>query len=42
MKHNSIYIIGISEGEEKEQEIENMFEKTITKNFPNVVRKKIM
>ena len=33
---NNICIIGIPEGEEKEQEIENLFEKIITENFPNL------
>ena len=40
MKHNNIHIIGISEGEEKEQGIENLFEKTMAENFPNLVRGK--
>ena len=33
MKHNIIRIIGIPEGEEKEQRIENLFEKVIMENF---------
>ena len=41
MKINNIWIIGIPE-EEKEQGIENMFEKIITENFPNLEREKIM
>ena len=41
MKRN-ICITGILEGEEKEQGIENLFEKTMTENFPNLVREKIM
>ena len=32
MKHNNINIIGISEGEEKEQDIENLFEIIMMKN----------
>ena len=40
MKHN-ICIIGISEREEKEQGIENMFEKIMTENFPDLVREKV-
>ena len=40
MKHNNICIIGIPEGEEKEQEIENLFEKVMMENFPNLMREK--
>ena len=40
MKYNSIEITGIPEGEEKEQEIENLFEKIVTVNFPNQERGK--
>ena len=40
MKHN-IHIIGISEGEEKEQGIENMFEKIMMEYFPNLMREKV-
>ena len=40
MKHNNICIIGIPEGEEKDQGIENLFEKVMTKNFLNLVREK--
>ena len=42
MKHNNIRIIGIPEGEEKEQGIETLFEKIITENFLNLERRKIM
>ena len=38
MKHNNICIIGISEGEEEEQGIENLFEKVMMENFPNLTR----
>ena len=31
-------IIGMSEGEEKEKEIENLFEKIMTEKFPNSVK----
>ena len=41
MKHNDIHIIGIAEGEEEEQEIENLFEKVMMENFPNVMREKV-
>ena len=37
MKHNNIHIIGIPEGEE-EQGIENLFEKVMMENFPNLMR----
>ena len=40
MKHNNICIMGISEGDEKEQGIENLFEKIMTENFPNQERGK--
>ena len=36
-KHSNIWIIGSSEKEEEEQEIENLFEK-IMKNFPNLAK----
>ena len=36
-KHSNIWIVGVPEGEEEEQEIENLFEK-IMKNFPNLVK----
>ena len=38
MKHSSILIIGVPEGEEEEQEIEKLFEKIMKENFPNLVR----
>ena len=40
-KRNNIRIIGIPEGEE-EQGIENLFEKVMIKNFPNLMRKKVI
>ena len=42
MKHNNIHITGIPEGEEEEQRIENLFEKFIAENFPNLMREKVM
>ena len=39
MKCNNIHIIGIPEGEEKEQGIENLFEKLMMENFPSLTRK---
>ena len=41
MKNNNIRIIGIPEGEEEEQGIENLFEKEIMENFPNLMREKV-
>ena len=41
MKQNNIHIIGIPEGEEEEQGIENLFEKVMTENFPNLMREKV-
>ena len=41
MKRNNIRIIGIPEGEEEEQGIENLFEKVMMENFPNLRREKI-
>ena len=35
-KHSNIQIIGVSEGEEEEPEIENLFEKIMKENFPNL------
>ena len=37
-KHSNIQIIGIPEGEEEEQEIENLFENIMKENFPNVAK----
>ena len=34
MKHNNIGIIGRPEGEEREQEIESLFDKIMAENFP--------
>ena len=36
-KHSNIWIIGVPEGEEEEQEIKNLFEQ-IMKNFPNLAK----
>ena len=41
MTWNNIHIIGIPEGEEEEQGIENLFEKAIMENFPNLMREKV-
>ena len=36
IKHNSIHIIGVPEGEEREKGPERIFEETIVENFPNM------
>ena len=41
MKRNYIRIIGIPE-EEEEQGIENLFEKVMMENFPNLMREKVI
>ena len=41
MKCNNNCIIGIPEGEEEEQGIENLFEKVMMGNFPNLRREKV-
>ena len=41
MKRNNIRIIGIPEEEEEEQGIENLFEKVMMENFPNLMREKV-
>ena len=35
-RHSNIHIIGVPEGEEKEQEIGNLFERRMTEKFPNL------
>ena len=37
-KHSNIQIIGVPEGEEEEQEIENLFEQIMKENFPNLAK----
>ena len=37
-KHSNIRIIGLPEGEEEEQEIENLFEQIMKENFPNLAK----
>ena len=41
MKRNNINIIGIPEGEEEEQGIDNMFEKVMMEIFPNMRRERV-
>ena len=38
MKRNNIHMIGIPEGDEEEQGIENLFEKVKKETFPNLMR----
>ena len=37
----NIHIIGIPEGEEEEQGIENLFKKIMMEDFPNLMREKV-
>ena len=37
-KHSNIWIIGVPEGNEEEQEIENLFEQIMKENLPNLVK----
>ena len=37
-KHSNIQIIGMPEGEEEDQEIENLFEKIMKEKFPNLAK----
>ena len=37
-KQSNIHITGVPEGEEKEQEIGNLFEKIMKENFPDLVK----
>ena len=36
IKHTNICILGVPEGEEREEGIENLFEEIMTDNFPNL------
>ena len=40
MKRNNICIIGIPEGKEEKQGIENLFEQVMMENFPNLIGEK--
>ena len=40
MKHNNISMMGMPEGEESKQGIDNLFEEIMTENFPNLVKEK--
>ena len=37
-KRSNIRIIGVPEGEEQEQEVENLFEQIMKEHFPNLVK----
>ena len=37
-KHSDIWIIGVPEGKEEEQEIEILFEQIMKENFPNLAK----
>ena len=37
-KHSNIQIIGVTEGEEEEQEMENLFANIMKENFPNLAK----
>ena len=37
-KHSNIRIIGMPEGEEEEQQIDNLFEQIMKENFPNLAK----
>ena len=41
MKRNNICIIWIPEGKQEEQGMENLFEKEMMENFPNLMREKV-
>ena len=41
MKRNNIHIIGKTEGEKEQKGIENLFEKVMMENFPNLMREKV-
>ena len=38
LKRSNIWIIGVPEGEEEEQNIENLFEQIMKENFPNLAK----
>ena len=38
LKHSNIWIIGVPEGEEEKQKIENLFEQIMKENFPNLAK----
>ena len=40
-KHSNIQIMGVLEGEEEEQQIENLLENIMKENFPNLTKEAI-
>ena len=38
-KHSNIWIIGVPEGKEEKQQIENLLEQIMKENFPNLAKK---
>ena len=38
LKHSNIRIIGVPEGEEEEQKLENLFEQIMKENFPSLAK----
>ena len=38
LKCSNIWIIGVPEGEEQQQEIENLFDQIMKENFPNLAK----
>ena len=40
LKHSNIRIIGVSEGEEQQQEVENLFEQIMKENLPNLAKER--
>ena len=39
-KRSNVQIIGVPEGEEQQQEIENLFEQIMKENFPNLAKER--
>ena len=39
MEHDNLRIVGIPEGEERENGLENVFKEIIAENFPNLKKK---
>ena len=38
LKHSNIWIMGVPDEEEQQQEIENLFEQIMKENFPNLAK----
>ena len=41
LKRSNIWIIGVPEGEEEDQEIENLFEQIMKENSPNLAKERL-